>query len=52
VSDVYLRKLEICNFRVYGDSFTFELPPEPGITLISGANGVARRPCSTASNGP
>jgi DNA repair exonuclease SbcCD ATPase subunit len=42
MSDVYLRKIELCNFRVYGDTFTLELPPEPGITLISGANGVGK----------
>jgi DNA repair exonuclease SbcCD ATPase subunit len=42
MSDLYLRSVEFSNFRIYGDSYAFEFPDGPGITLISGANGLGK----------
>lgn len=42
MSDLYLRSVELSNFRVYGDSYAFELPAGPGVTLITGANGLGK----------
>ncbi len=39
---IYLRKVELSNFRAYGDSFTLTLPDGPGITLICGPNGLGK----------
>jgi DNA repair exonuclease SbcCD ATPase subunit len=41
-NNIYLEKIELSNFRVYGDSFILTLPPGPGITLISGPNGLGK----------
>jgi exonuclease SbcC len=38
VSDLYLRSVELSNFRIYGDSYAYEFPDGPGVTLITGAN--------------
>jgi exonuclease SbcC len=40
--NVYLERIELSNFRAYGDSFTLPVPPGPGITLISGPNGLGK----------
>jgi chromosome segregation ATPase len=37
---IYLRKVELSNFRAYGDSFTLSLPDCPGVTLICGPNAL------------
>jgi DNA repair exonuclease SbcCD ATPase subunit len=42
MNDLFLRKVELSNFRVYGNSYTFDLPPSPGVTLIVGANGLGK----------
>lgn len=42
MSDLYLRSAEFSNFRIYGDSYAFEFPGGPGITLITGANGLGK----------
>jgi exonuclease SbcC len=42
MSDLYLRSVELSNFRIYGDSYAFELPDGPGVTLITGANGLGK----------
>jgi AAA domain len=42
VSDLYLRSVELSNFRIYGDSYAYELPDGPGVTLITGANGLGK----------
>ncbi|ACP23941.1 hypothetical protein NGR_c01380 [Sinorhizobium fredii NGR234] len=42
MSEIFLRSVELSNFRVYGDSYVFELPAEPGVTLITGANGLGK----------
>ncbi|NTE84889.1 AAA family ATPase [Agrobacterium tumefaciens] len=42
MSDLYLRSVELSNFRIYGDSYSFELPPGPGLTIITGANGLGK----------
>jgi DNA repair exonuclease SbcCD ATPase subunit len=39
---LYLEQIELSNFRVYGDSFTLSLPKGPGVTLISGPNGMGK----------
>jgi hypothetical protein len=39
---IYLEKIELSNFRLYGDSFVLTLPPGPGVTLISGPNGLGK----------
>lgn len=42
MSDLYLRSVELSNFRIYGDSYAYELPDGPGVTLITGANGLGK----------
>jgi len=42
VTHLYLESVELSNFRVYGDSFTLDLPASPGITLIAGPNGIGK----------
>lgn len=42
MSKLYLRSVEFANFRIYGDSYAFEFPSGPGITLIIGANGLGK----------
>ncbi|WP_394226344.1 AAA family ATPase [Paracoccus marcusii] len=42
MSDLYLRSVELSNFRIYGDSYAFELPDGPGVTLITGGNGLGK----------
>jgi DNA repair exonuclease SbcCD ATPase subunit len=42
MNDLFLRKVELSNFRVYGNSYTFNFPPSPGVTLIIGANGLGK----------
>jgi exonuclease SbcC len=42
MSDLYLRSVELSNFRIYGDSYAYELPDGPGVTLITGGNGLGK----------
>jgi chromosome segregation ATPase len=42
MTDLFLRRVELSNFRVYGDSYIFDFDPEPGVTLIVGGNGVGK----------
>ncbi|GGE80914.1 AAA family ATPase [Massilia psychrophila] len=42
MSDIYLRSVEFSNFRVYGDSYAYEFPAGPGVTLITGGNGLGK----------
>ena len=42
MSDLYLRGVEFSNFRIYGDSYAFEFPDGPGITIITGGNGLGK----------
>lgn len=42
MSELFLRAVELSNFRIYGDSYAFELPDEPAITIITGANGLGK----------
>jgi exonuclease SbcC len=42
MNDLFLRKVELSNFRLYGSSYTFSFPPSPGVTLIIGANGLGK----------
>jgi exonuclease SbcC len=38
----YLERVEISNFRAYGEGFTLTLPAGPGVTLIYGPNGLGK----------
>ena len=42
MSNLYLENVELSNFRVYGDSFRLTLPQGPGVTVISGPNGIGK----------
>lgn len=42
MSDIFLRSVELSNFRIYGKSYAFEFPEGPGVTLITGANGLGK----------
>ncbi|MCX5581643.1 AAA family ATPase [Kaistia terrae] len=42
MTDLFLRRVELSNFRVYGDSYGFDFDPQPGVTLIVGANGLGK----------
>src|SRR5438270_2239394 len=42
MSSVFLKRVELSNFRVYGESYVFELPDRPSVTLITGANGLGK----------
>jgi ABC-type taurine transport system ATPase subunit len=42
MSGIYLRSVEFSNFRVYGDSYAYEFPAGPGVTLITGGNGLGK----------
>jgi len=42
VSRLYLERVELSNFRVYGDTFTLDLPEGPGVTLIRAPNGLGK----------
>jgi DNA repair exonuclease SbcCD ATPase subunit len=42
MSNLYLSGVEFSNFRIYGDSYSFEFPEGPGITLITGGNGLGK----------
>ena len=42
MSDLFLSRLQLSDFRVYGDHYTFDLDPRPGVTLIAGANGLGK----------
>lgn len=39
---VYLSRIEIENFRTYGEGFKVELNPCPGVTLVCGMNGLGK----------
>lgn len=42
MTDLYLQGVELSNFRIYGDSYAFEFPSGPGVTLITGGNGLGK----------
>lgn len=42
MSEIFLRSVELSNFRIYGESYAFEFPEGPGVTLITGANGLGK----------
>ena len=42
MNDLFLRSVEFSNFRIYGDSYAFEFPNGPGVTLITGGNGLGK----------
>lgn len=39
---LFLQRVELSNFRVYGEDFSLSLPDGPGVTLISGPNGMGK----------
>jgi DNA repair exonuclease SbcCD ATPase subunit len=42
MSSIFLRSVELSNFRIYGESYAFEFHEGPGVTLITGANGLGK----------
>lgn len=42
MSEIFLRSVELSNFRIYGERYAFEFPEGPGVTLITGANGLGK----------
>ncbi len=38
----YLERIDISNFRAFGEGFSLTLPPGPGVTLIYGPNGLGK----------
>jgi energy-coupling factor transporter ATP-binding protein EcfA2 len=42
MTDLFLRRVELSNFRLYGDSYIFDFDTEPGVTLVVGANGLGK----------
>lgn len=42
MSQLFLHSVELSNFRIYGDSYVFRLPKGPGVTLITGGNGLGK----------
>ncbi|KEQ06732.1 AAA family ATPase [Pseudorhizobium pelagicum] len=42
MNDIFLRSVELSNFRIYGERYAFEFPEGPGVTLITGANGLGK----------
>jgi exonuclease SbcC len=42
MNPVYLSRIEIENFRTYGEDFKVELNPVPGVTLVCGMNGLGK----------
>ena len=42
MNDIFLRSVELSNFRIYGERYAFEFPEGPGVTLITGANGPGK----------
>ncbi|WP_044187033.1 AAA family ATPase [Hyalangium minutum] len=41
VTTLYLRRIEISNFRAYGDNFSLALPG-PGVTILTGPDGAGK----------
>lgn len=41
VTTLYLRRIEISNFRAYGDNFSLSLPG-PGVTILTGPDGAGK----------
>lgn len=42
MNPLYLSRIEIENFRTYGEDFKVDLNPSPGVTLICGMNGLGK----------
>lgn len=42
MTDLFLRRVELSNFRVYGESYVFDFDAAPGVTLIMGPNGLGK----------
>jgi len=41
MSEIYLREVQLKDFRTFGD-FSLALPPGPGLTLLVGTNGLGK----------
>lgn len=39
---LFLEQVSIANFRAYPSEFTLSLPPGPGVTVLSGPNGLGK----------
>lgn len=42
MTNLYLSGAEFSNFRIYGESYAFDFPAGPGVTLITGGNGLGK----------
>lgn len=42
MGDLYLCRVQIANFRTYGSDFDLHIPDKPGLTIISGKNGLGK----------
>ncbi|QKK27037.1 AAA family ATPase [Rhizobium hidalgonense] len=42
MTQLYLESVEFSNFRIYGESYVYRLPATPGVTLITGGNGLGK----------
>jgi exonuclease SbcC len=40
--NIYLERISISNFRAYPKDFVLALPPGPGVTILSGPNGLGK----------
>ena len=39
---VYASKIDISNFRAFGPNFSLSIPPEPGLIIVYGMNGLGK----------
>src|SRR5690349_9854447 len=39
---IYLRRVELSNFRAFGDGFRLDVPDGPSVTLVYAPNGVGK----------
>ncbi|UXC93007.1 MULTISPECIES: ATP-binding protein [Sphingobium] len=39
---LFLRRVELSNFRTYGENFALDMVPGPGIVLLTGSNGLGK----------
>ncbi|MDF1812491.1 MAG: AAA family ATPase [Verrucomicrobiales bacterium] len=42
MSNTYLSKIDISNFRSFGPNFSWEIPPSPSLVIIYGMNGLGK----------
>lgn len=42
MNHVYASKIDIHNFRAFGPNFSLSIPPEPGLIIVYGMNGLGK----------